>query len=201
MLVGAVQSLESLPTSCSCWQDARIKITESTSCLAVGGGGCLYANQPLEWDPHSWHFIGIAACRPSHQAVNNLSLETVFRHRRAVCTWMWTTDASLAKSFFEEPREPHSSVQTQNCSRATEELRKCFKVIQATIFFSFHRHNMKSCQYIVNNHEASQIKSVGSSSQQGQPVGKLCTALIVLICTLTCRIADTTIYNSDTFLC
>lgn len=45
------QHLES--ATVSCLQDASIKITVNTSCSAVGGGGHMYVNQPLEWDSHS----------------------------------------------------------------------------------------------------------------------------------------------------
>lgn len=150
MVVALQGPLESPPTSSSCWQDASIKITESTSCLAVGGGGCLYANQPLEWDSHSWHFSGIAQNVLFISLVcQQLLVANVLWHRRALCTWMWTTDVSLAKRSFEgriKTRvgrqyqlkellrgnwrcyvEPHT-VQKQlgNCWGTPEEPQKCY---------------------------------------------------------------------------
>lgn len=102
MVVALQGAPESLPTSDSCWQDASIEITESTSCLAVGGGRCLDANQPLEWDSHSWHFSGIAQSVLSVSLVcQQLLVGNVLWHWRAVCTWKWTTDVGLAKCSFE----------------------------------------------------------------------------------------------------
>lgn len=92
------KGLESARTSCSCWQDASIEITDNTSCWAVGGGGYTYANQPVEWDSHSWHLTGIALTGlPISPVWQQLFVANVSWHHKAALSRMWTTDVGLVK--------------------------------------------------------------------------------------------------------